>query len=311
MAIPDYQTLMRPVLAAHEDGEEHAISAVRAMLADAFGLTENERAEMLPSGRSRTFDNRTGWATTYLYRAGLLERPKRSIYRITDRGRAVLAKHADRIDNTVLDEFDEFRAFRSGGPTGPGTAPPPPPPQPLDETPEERMDAAAVQIRSALAAELLDRTMDQDPAFFERLVMDVLVAMGYGRGQQLGGTGDGGFDGVIDEDRLGLDRIYVQAKRWANPVGRPALQGFVGALAGRSSTKGVFITTSTFTSEARVYATSVAARIVLIDGAELARLMVDYGVGVSVDQRYEVKRIDLDYFTDDGSPVAMTAEDTA
>lgn len=308
MAVPDYQMLMRPVLATHDDGQEHAVAELRANLANALGLTQEERSEMLPSGRTRTFDNRVGWAMTYLYRAGLLERPKRSVYRITDRGRQVLSTHPERVDNSVLESFEEFRAFRSGSSVGSDPLPPVPAVAEDGETPEERMDLAFSQLRSALAAELLDRTMERDPFFFERLVMDVLTGMGYGAGQQLGGTGDEGFDGVIDEDRLGLDRIYVQAKRWANPVGRPALQAFVGALAGRGASKGVFITTSKFTGEATAYVQTVQARVVLIDGPQLARLMMDFGVGVSVAERYDVKRLDLDYFSDDDSPAATSAE---
>jgi restriction system protein len=310
MSVPDYQTLMRPVLAALDDGQDHQVAELRAALATTFALTEQDLTEMLPSGRTRTFNNRVGWAVTYLYRAGLLSRPRRSVYRITDRGREVLSSHSQRVDITVLDNFEEFRTFRLGGSESPTPSVPSTtsPSSETDETPEERMDAAFGQLRSALAAELLDRTMARDPAFFERLVIDVLTSMGYGTGQQLGGTGDGGFDGVIDEDRLGLDRIYVQAKRWANPVGRPVLQAFVGALAGRGASKGVFITTSTFTAEARTYAPTVQARVVLIDGPELARLMMDYGVGVSVAEQYAVKRLDLDYFADDDAPASSNSD---
>jgi restriction system protein len=305
MAVPDYQTLMRPVLALHADGQEHAVSAVRDTLAVEFALTSTDLAEQLPSGRARTYVNRVGWAMTYLYRAGLLERPKRSVYRITKRGRAVLDEHPVRVDNEVLNAFEEFRQFRTRGASStPAGGSPPPSPSLVDqETPEELMSAAHHQIRGALAADLLDRIMERDPAFFERLVIDVLEAMGYGgyegAAQRLGGTGDQGFDGVIDEDRLGLDRIYVQAKRWANPVGRPALQAFVGALAGRGASKGVFITTSAFTAEARSYVGAVQARVVLIDGPELDQLMVRHDVGVTLAQSFDVKKVDLDYFTPD------------
>lgn len=315
VAIPDYQTLMRPLLAAYEDGQERPVAQAREMLASDFGLTDAERAEMLPSGKARKWNNRVGWAATYLYRAGLLERPRRSVYRITHRGRLVLQQNPNRVDNDVLGAFAEFREFRFSATPG-GTQTPAPSGHPLtasppasldaDQTPEERMEAAHTELRTALAAELLDRIMDQDPTFFERLVMDVLGAMGYGRGQQLGGSGDEGFDGVINEDRLGLDRIYVQAKRWTDSVGRPAVQGFVGALAGRGATKGVFITTSSFSAGARSYADQVQARVILIDGQQLAQFMIEHDVGVSLATRHDVKRIDLDYFADDSSATPST-----
>jgi restriction system protein len=307
MAVPDYQTLMRPVLAQYEDGDSKAVADARKAVASLFQLTQEDLDERLPSGQARTFSNRVGWAVTYLYRAGLLERPKRSVYRITERGRSVLRDHPQRVDNDVLDQFAEFRVFRDRD-TGEADRPQAfvVPPQSEAGTPQERMDAAHRQLESALAAELLDRIMDQPPSFFEQLVIDVLTAMGYGgsredAGERLGGTGDEGFDGVIREDRLGLDVIYVQAKRWANPVGRPAIQGFVGALAGRGVAKGVFITTSTFTEEARRYAAAVQARVILVDGGELAGLMIEHGVGVTPAHRYVVSRVDLDYFTEDGA----------
>lgn len=302
------------MLAAYEGGQDRPIGEVRDALAAEFALTPAELEERLPSGRARTFVNRVGWAATYLYRAGLLERPRRSVYRITERGQEVLQRHPDRVDNDVLSQYEEFQRFRarSDGSGDRGSSPATPvstslqPSGEEDDTPEERIEAAYRELRSALAAELVDRVLEQPPDFFERLVMDVLSSMGYGRGQHLGGTGDEGFDGVIDEDRLGLDRIYVQAKRWTNPVGRPTVQGFVGALAGRGATKGVLITTSGFTAEARSYVEKVQARVVLIDGQELARLMMDYDVGVSVASRYDVKRVDLDYFAGEG---VLTAED--
>jgi len=314
--IPDYQTLIRPLLAAYEDGRERSIREVRDRLATEFALTPAELEQRLPSGRSRTFVDRVSWATTYLYRAGLLERSRRPIYRITERGRAVLDRHPDRIDNRVLSQYVEFRRFIARNSNEKDLSRVSDAPKvetvgasvELDATPEERIEAAHRELRSALAADLIDRVMEQSPEFFERLVMDVLSRMGYGRGQHLGGTGDEGFDGVIDEDRLGLDRIYVQAKRWTKPVGRPAVQAFVGALAGRGATKGVLITTSSFSEEARRYVDKVQARVVLIDGQELARLMIDYDVGVSVASRYDVKRVDLDYFAGDG---ILSADDVA
>lgn len=311
MAVPDYQTLMRPVLAQHDDDNEHAVRDVRASVAADFGLSEDDLAERLPSGRARTFDNRVGWATTYLYRAGLLSRTRRSHYRITGRGRQVLQSHPKSIDNNVLGQFQEFLDFRSRRDSEPSPAPVatgvtlPVPSE--DETPQERMHSAYVELRDALAEELLDRIIEQDFAFFERLVIDVLTKMGYGSGEQLGGSGDGGVDGMVNEDRLGLDRIYVQAKRWTNSVSRPDVQGFVGALAGRGATKGVFITTSVFTQGAKDYVITVQPRIVLIDGKRLANLMLDYGVAVSTETEYSVMRLDLDYFADEGSAVPAEA----
>ncbi len=320
MAVPDFQTIMRPLLAEMSDGGDHAITAVRNSLAEHFSLTEDELAEEIPSGRAKTFPNRVGWATTYLYRAGLIERPRRSVYRLTARGKQVLADSPERVDLKVLAQFEEFNDFRSSKAETQ---------QPKDDqleidrvesghTPEEQIAAAYTQFRSALAAEVLDRVFDQTPDFFEQLVLDVLHAMGYGgkrddAAQRLGKSGDEGVDGVIREDQLGLDLIYVQAKKWktSTPVGRPEIQKFFGALHGQRATKGVFITTSTFTSEARAYADSVTPRVILVDGKELANLMIDHDVGVTVARAYRVKRIDLDYFStdeDDDSPTQVQPE---
>lgn len=290
MAVPDYQTLMRPLLAHYENGAELPIRKVRAELAADFQLTDEELAEMIPSGRARLFVNRVGWATTYLFQSGLLDRPRRAVYRITDRGRRALVDNPTRIDVGVLQQFDE-----------PG---PPAPPEPDADTPEERIGHAYAEFRDALAGELLQRVNEQHPDFLEDLVLDVLVAMGYGGSRddaatRLGKTGDGGVDGVIREDVLGLDAIYVQAKRWTNQVGSPQIAEFVGALQGQGATKGVFITTSTFSGPAREFAEKVHARIVLIDGPALANLMIDHGVGVAAGHSYSLLRIDDDYFDTD------------
>jgi restriction system protein len=306
VAIPDFQTIMRPLLSSLEDGQAHTITEVRDRLADQFSLSEDDLEARLPSGRAKTFMNRVGWATTYLYRTGLIERPKRSVYRITPRGREILSQQPSRIDLNVLAQFPELQEFRARNPSGDCAAesqvevesdgP--------EHTPEEQIDAAYRLLRTALAAEVLDRVKEQTPAFFEQLVLDVLRAMSYGGTHEdavtrLGQSGDEGVDGVIREDELGLDLIYVQAKRWQNPVGRPEIQRFFGALHGKRASKGIFITTSSFSSEAATYAESVTPRVILVDGKELARLMIEYGVGVTSSRRYEIKRIDLDYFAGD------------
>ena len=305
MAVPDFQTVMRPLLATVADGVEHRMVDIRAALADYFQLTERDLSAELPSGRAKTFNNRVGWATTYLYRTGLLERPRRSTYRITERGTTVLASHPTRVDLKVLAEFEEFHEFRQAkSDTRTSTTPPVAVAEPSTDsghTPEEQIDSAYRSLRAALAADLLDRIHEQTPAFFEQLVLDVLRGMGYGGAhdgavEKLGQSGDEGVDGVIREDELGLDLIYVQAKRWKNPVGRPEIQKFFGALHGKRATKGVFITTSTFSREATQFADAVNPRVVLVDGKELAELMLDHDVGVRSGTSYDIKRINLDYF---------------
>jgi len=306
VAIPDFQTIMRPLLVVLEDGQERTSTQIREALANEFSLSEEELAEMIPSGRAKIFANRVAWAMTHMYQARLLERPRRSVYRIAPRGIEVLAAQPSRVDLKILAQFDEYQSFRTkGGATNANGATR----NDLelassDHTPEEQIDAAYRSIRSALVAELLERVIDKPPRFFERLVLDVLRAMGYGgvgadSTSHLGQSGDEGVDGVIREDELGLDLIYVQAKRWSKPVGRPEIQKFFGALHGKRASKGVFITTSSFTSEAAVYAEGVTPRIILVDGHQLAQLMVDYGVGVSTVETYELKRVNLDYFADE------------
>jgi restriction system protein len=306
MAIPAYEAMLGPMLALHADGSELQRASVRAALAEHFHLSQEDLQEMLPSGRQRTFHNRVNWAAVYLAQASLLDRPQRGTTRITARGREVLARHPDHIDNTVLAQFPEFQEFLSRAKTTPsppgagggGLAEP-------QATPEEAIDAAYRELRAALAEEVLGRVLDKPADFFEAVVLDVLLAMGYGgsredAAQRLGRTGDQGLDGVIYEDRLGLDMIYVQAKRWTDhPVRRPDVQAFVGALQGARASKGVFITTSRFTDDAADYVTRVQPRVVLIDGRRLADLMIEYGVGVSRFRSYELKRVDEDYFVDE------------
>lgn len=301
MAVPDFQTIMRPLLDLHADGDEHEIATTRGEVADFFDLTPDDLAERIPSGRVTTLQNRVGWATTYLLRAGLLERPRRAHYRITPRGREILTQHPERVDLSVLNHFEEFQDFRRTGAEGSdGTIASEP--APTDSaTAEERIDAGYRELRAALSAELLDRVREQSWEFFERLVLEVLRAMGYGGPEgaveRLGGHGsDGGVDGVIRQDALGLELIYVQAKSWERPVGRQELQGFIGALHGKQASKGIFITTSRFTPEAQEYVETVSSRVILIDGRRLAELMIERGVGVSTRETYELKEVDLSYF---------------
>ena len=302
VAVPDFQTLMRPLLAETEDGTEHAIAEIRDVLAEQFTLTDADLAERISSGRARKFQNRVGWAATYLYHCGLLEWPRRAHYKITDRGRQVLGQNPDRVDLAALRQFPEFDEFtrqppRTDGRAGDGTGPE------ETETPAERIEAAYQELRSALVDNVLERVREQSWQFFEDLVLRVLRAMGYGgpRGtaEHLGQSGDQGVDGVVREDALGFDLIHVQAKKWANNVQRPDVHRFYGALTGQRATKGVFITTSAFSPQAREYAESVTPRIILIDGHQLAELMIDHGVGVAVEQSYEIKRLDLDFFIED------------
>ena len=302
MAVPDFQTLMRPLLALTEDGGEHKIADLRDTLGRQFELSADDLAERIPTGRVTKLQNRVGWAATYLYRCGLLDRPRRAHYQITERGRQVLEENPERVDLGVLGQFEELEEFRRGSRPTKGDGQTPGVSEDA-ETAEERLDAAYRELHSALTDELLDRVREQSWQFFENLVIDVLRAMGYGgpRGaaERLGASGDQGVDGVIREDALGLDLIYVQAKCWSNTVGRPDIQRFFGALTGQRASKGIFITTSTFSSEAREYADSVTPRVILVDGHQLAELMIDHGVGVAVEHAYEVKRIDLDYFVED------------
>jgi len=304
---------MRPILVQLQDGQPRAIRDVRAALASEFSLTDEELVEELPSGRAKTFYNRVGWATTYLYRTGLLTRPRRAVYAISERGLEVLAASPERVDLHVLAQFPELSALRSGRPQASEEDQPAVSVGKLAmidavpvqaTTPHELIATAYRELRAALIAELLDSIRDQDPGFFEGLVLDVLQAIGYGGSRddaanRLGQSGDGGVDGVIREDRLGLDQIYVQAKKWAEPVGRPDIQKFFGALHGQRATKGVFITTSTFTRGAREYANDVTPRVILVDGHVLAGLMIDYRVGITTTETYTLARIDTDYFTGD------------
>jgi len=302
MAIPDFQSIMLPLLRVAGDNKEHSLRDAVDALGKHFGLSEAERTALLPSGRQAIFDNRVGWARTYMKKAGLLETPRRAIFRITERGLELLKGNPLRIDISILEKYPEFKSFRTlrheKGPEEPSLAPAD------DSTPEETLEDAYGRIRVNLEAELLERVKICSPSFFERLVVALLVKMGYGgtlrdAGEAIGRSGDGGIDGIIKEDRLGLDVVYIQAKRWDTTVGRPELQKFAGALQGHRAKKGVFITTSEFSKEATQYATQIESKIALIDGAQLARLMIDHGLGVSLVETYEIKRIDYDYFVEE------------
>jgi len=264
MPIPDYESAMLPLLRLAADGLEHRFRDAVEQLAVQFKLSDDERAEMLPSGTAPLFDNRIGWARTYLKQAGLLESPKRGLFKITERGRSVLTGSPSRIDASFLDQFEEFRAFRTRRREGTTVVTMPPNGStitaistilaediPSDQTPEDLLASAYRYLRRNLEIELIEQVKAASPAFFERLVIDLLVAMGYGgtrqdAGRAIGKSGDGGIDGIIKEDKLGLDVIYIQAKRWEGTIGRPEIQKFAGALQGQRATKGVFITTSAY-----------------------------------------------------------------
>ena len=302
MSIPDYQSIMLPLLRYSGDGQEHSLRGTIAALAKEFDLTADELAEQLPSGLQAVFDNRVGWARTYLKKAGLLTAPRRGYAQITPRGLEVLAQEPEQIDVSFLMQFDEFADFRTRSEVKSDEKDVKETKEP--RTPEEAIEAEYHRLREGLASELLDAIKQQPPDFFERLVIDLLVSMGYGgtrrdAGQAVGRSGDGGIDGTIKEDRLGLDVIYVQAKRWEGPVGSPDVQKFAGALAGQKAKKGVFLTTSTFSQAAREYAKLIDTKIVLIDGENLTQLMIDHGIGVTTTAAYEIKRIDTDYFSEE------------
>lgn len=310
MTIPDYQTLMLPLLRLAAEGEKR-VAEVEQRIADDLGLTQDERDELLPSGRQRVLHNRIHWAKFYMTKAGLLASPARGRFVATEDGKAILATDPDRIDVKLLLQRPDFREFyknTNGSDADAGEAAKVQTSHPETDvtTPEEQIEAAYQAVLTALRADLLDRIGQNSPAFFEGLIVDLLVAMGYGGSHknaaaQLGRSGDGGVDGVVNEDRLGLDRVYVQAKRYAplNSIGRPDVQAFVGSLVGLGATKGVFVTTSTFSPQARDFVKHLSQRIILIDGRHLADLMIEHGVGVRVSRAIEFKRLDEDFFSEE------------
>lgn len=306
MPIPDYQTLMRPVLQAFSEGAER-IQDVLPTLIEKYDLTEEEVEERIPSGTTTLLANRAHWARTYMSKAGLLSSPKRGIHKITEKGNEFLTTFPDRIDNKVLAKSDSFEEWRTRGnkSSRPDDGSATQQSTEVFETPEDRLVDAFSEIEAALVSEVIEAVLSLSPSRFERLVVDLLLAMGYGggdlaRGQQTRLSSDGGIDGVVNEDELGLDAVYVQAKRYdpENKVGRPALNAFVGSLTGEGANKGVFVTTSDFSKEARDYITKVQHRIVLINGETLARLMIKHEVGIRARRSFVVRSIDEDYFAD-------------
>lgn len=307
MAIPKYHDFMLPLLEFSDDGKTHSISEARIALADYFELTVEERKEMLPSGRKFIYHDRISWANTYLKKAGLLESPKRGYFRITERGLHILAENPSFIDRHYLMRFPEFVDFQTrhkSEHTQTDTDSEISDVDNTDETPNEKLEQYYQALRENIENEIIDLIKSCSPDFFENLVVELLVKMGYGgsradAGRAIGGNNDGGIDGIINEDKLGLDVVYIQAKRWDNTVGRPEIQKFAGALQGLRAKKGIFITTSSFSRGAIEYVGIIDSKIVLIDGLRLARLMFEYDIGVSTIEVYELKRIDQDFFIEE------------
>lgn len=298
MAVPDFQSFFRPLLEFASDGAEHSMADARRWIKEAIDISEEDLKERLPSGSQTKVDNRIAWAKSYFVQAKVLESPKRGRFIITDRGRQLWSEGHDRIDVKILNRYPEFVEFHTAKP---GTTSALEPNKDQDETPEESLQKAYQSIRTDLASEVLMKTKTNSPEFFENLVVDLMIALGYGgsradAGRSIGRSGDEGIDGIIKEDRLGLDVIYLQAKRWDGSVGRPEIQKFVGALHGKRAKKGVFITTGKFTPEAANYVEAIDPKVILIDGRELAELMIDYNLGVSSNATYEIKKVDTDYF---------------
>jgi restriction system protein len=303
MSIPAYEDFMLPILRILADGGIHRRRDIAKQAADALQVPPADQELMLPSGKAPIYLSRAGWALTYLKQAQLIEVMSRGAYRITARGRVVVESGVQRVDANLLEQFPEFREFLGRERSQKVAVRPEATPLLGDGefSPEENLTKAYRILRTALAAQLLDTLKSVEPSRFEEIVIDVLQAMGYGGGREgaaraIGRVGDGGIDGILEEDRLGLDTVYVQAKRWAGNVGRPDVQAFAGALQGQRASKGVMITTSGFSSEAKDYVRALATRIVLVDGQRLAEMMIDHDVGVSVEATYTIKRVDSDYF---------------
>ena len=301
MAVPDFQSMMLPLLQLYGDDQEHTTKENREYIARFFQLTEEDIRETLSSGTQTRLANRANWTRYYLMRAGLLEFPARALAKITGRGKAVLKENPPKINIAFLDRFPEFVEFRTKKGGGSGKTITPPSPDTEQIPPLEAVENGYQTLRDELAQELLDIIKKNSPEFFEKLVVKLLVNMGYGgsiqdAGVAIGRSGDEGIDGVIKEDHLGLDVIYIQAKKWDSSVGRPEIQKFAGALQGKRAKKGVFITTSSFSREAVDFAKNIENKIVLVDGDKLAQLMIDFDLGVSPLNNYQIKKIDQDYF---------------
>jgi restriction system protein len=306
MAIPDFQSVMRPVLATVADGKPLALSALREQVTNSFQLSEAERLERLPSGKQTVINNRVGWARTYLNKAGLLSIPAKGMVQITERGLEALTSGPERITVSWLKRYPEFADFHAPNTAANTLVAEQPESVEVTEqaTPDEQMASAHQAMMQSLADELLAQVRIATPSFFEQVVVDLMIAMGYGGSRKEAGratqaTSDDGIDGIIKEDKLGLDVIYLQAKRWANTVHRPEIDKFIGALTRQRARKGVFITTSDFSAGAREAALGLDIKVVLIDGVELARLMVENNLGCSVKQVYEVRQLDTDYFAEE------------
>lgn len=302
MAVPDFQSFFKSLLDIAADGKEHSMKEARDIIAKRMKIAEEDLRELLPSGIQTKFDNRIAWAKSYFVQANVFESPRRGWFRITERGKELHKKGHDRIDVKILNQFPEFVEFHTAK-TDQASSDVHADASPV-ETPEETLQKAYMNIRGDLASEILERIKGNSPRFFERLVVDVMVALGYGgsrsdAGKSIGQSGDEGIDGIIKEDRLGLDVIYLQAKRWEGTVGRPEIQKFVGALHGKRAKKGVFITTGRFSDDATKYVESIDPKVILIDGRTLAELMIDYGLGTTSTAKYEIRRVDSDYFAEE------------
>ena len=302
MAIPDYQSCMRPLLEFISDEQVHKMSEAIKYVSDVFMLGEEEKKAVLPSGTQYVINNRVGWAKTYLSKAGLISSKRRGYFNITDLGKNFLRNHKGAISVKDLEQYQEFKEFKQKSTIIDKQAKEEPPSS-INKTPEEALEYGYQKISESLESDLLMKIMECSSTFFEHLVVELLVKMGYGGSYKeaasiVGKSGDEGIDGIIKEDRLGLDSIYIQAKRWEGNISRPEIQKFAGALLGKKARKGIFITTSSFTKEALRYASSLEQKIVLIDGKRLTELMIENGLGVSTVLTYEIKKIDLDYFED-------------
>jgi restriction system protein len=305
MAIPKYDEMTLPILRILADGAEHSQRELADKMAEHFQLTPEERAQRLPKVRATYLRHRLGWAGFRLRRAGLADNPRTGTLQITDQGRKFLATNPTQLRRKDFAQFPEWASFlqetRKNRREREGAITPDEPDELPDETPEERIEAAFTELNETLVTDLLSQLAKVDPFRFERVVLDLLVAMGYGGSFREAAavtrkTGDEGIDGVINEDRLGLDVIYIQAKRWKHNVGRPEIQGFVGALAGKKANKGIFITTSSFHDNASEYAAGLHNKVILIDGRRLAELMIEHAIGVAEEHAYSIKKIDSDYF---------------
>jgi restriction system protein len=301
-AAPDFQSFFKPLLSIAYDGKIHTMKEARETIAGQMKLSAEDLNEALPSGTQTKFDNRVAWAKSYFVQAKVLASPKRGTFEITERGRELHRKNHEKITVAILDQFQEFVDFHSANRVPKETSTEPA--EITSETPEELLQRSYQSIRNDLANELLDRVKMNSPGFFEQLVVDLMIKMGYGgtradAGKSIGKSGDEGIDGIIKEDKLGLDVIYLQAKRWEGTVSRPEIQRFVGALHGKRAKKGVFITTGRFSDEALQYVETIDPKVILIDGKQLAYLLIDNNLGTSVSSVYEIKRIDSDYFSEE------------